>query len=309
MGNNEYGYSDNNDGNNSYNDGESNNSNFEMMNSWSCCNDEQTVFILLYIAYVALAIITWNSLLSKPIRLISVFIHEWCHAVACWITCGEVRELKVYHNEGGVTTFVGGCRCIIIPAGYIGCSLWSMIFVILSGGRMSALIGCIAFTGSLLVTLCYSPNRVLVYLCLGYAILNIVVAVLDYVWYSPLLQFLTLYYGVTVGMFSIADIHDDTVIREHKGSDAYACSQEVCKCCNSRCIGLQWVLLACFFQMIGIWLALVAMSQECQDISWMACMDPSNDGFNLWDIFGGERDFDFEGWWKQASETLKWNPG
>mmetsp|Transcript_20638 Transcript_20638/g.33208 ORF Transcript_20638/g.33208 Transcript_20638/m.33208 type:complete len:304 (+) Transcript_20638:127-1038(+) len=303
MGNDDYNYGE---GNNEDND--DNGGNFEML-SWSCCNDQQTVFLLLYIAYVALAIIMWNSLLSKPIRLISVFIHEWCHAVACWLTCGDVRGIQVHHNEGGVTTFVGGCRFLIIPAGYIGCSLWSMLFVILSGGQISALIGCIAFTLSLLVTLFYSPNKVLVYLCLGYTILNVTVAILDYMWYSPLLQFLILYYGVTVGMFSIVDIHADTVVTEHKGSDAYACSQEVWPCCTSRCIGLQWVLLACFFQLIGIWLALVAMSQECQAISWMQCMDPSGDGWDFSDIFGGERSLDFEGWWKQASETLQWNPG
>mmetsp|Transcript_20752 Transcript_20752/g.37417 ORF Transcript_20752/g.37417 Transcript_20752/m.37417 type:complete len:304 (+) Transcript_20752:149-1060(+) len=303
MGNEDYNYGEGNNDNNDDNGG-----NFEML-SWSCCNDQQTVFLLLYIAYVALAIIMWNSLLSKPIRLISVFIHEWCHAVACWLTCGDVRGIQVHHNEGGVTTFVGGCRFLIIPAGYIGCSLWSMLFVILSGGQISALIGCIAFTLSLLVTLFYSPNKVLVYLCLGYTILNVTVAILDYMWYSPLLQFLILYYGVTVGMFSIVDIHADTVVTEHKGSDAYACSQEVWPCCTSRCIGLQWVLLACFFQLIGIWLALVAMSQECQAISWMQCMDPSGDGWDFSDIFGGERSLDFEGWWKQASETLQWNPG
>ncbi|KAG7354807.1 peptidase M50B family protein [Nitzschia inconspicua] len=292
---------------NGYDDGY-NRGNLELM-SWSCCNDEQTLFLLLYLAYVVLAILTWNTLLSKPIRLIAVFIHEWCHAVACWLTCGDVRGIKVYKNEGGVTTFAGGCRCLIIPAGYVGCSFWSMLFVIFSGGRITALIGCITFTCSLLVTLCYSPNKTLVYICLGYTFFNILVAMLDFFWYPPLLQFLVLYYGVTIGMFSVVDIHADTVIREHKGSDAYACSQEVWSCCSSQCIGLQWVILACFFQLVGIWFALVAMSQECQDISWVACMDPSGDGFNFLDIFGGERQLDWEGWFKQASETLQWNPG
>jgi len=37
--------------------------------AWSCCNDEQSVFLLLYIAFCALALITWKSLLAKPMRL------------------------------------------------------------------------------------------------------------------------------------------------------------------------------------------------------------------------------------------------
>ena len=57
--------------------------------------------------------------------------------------------------------------------------------------------------------------------------------------------------------------------------------------------------------MIRIWLALVAMSEECQDISWMSCIDPDGDGWEVQDIFGGERMLDFEAWWRQASETLQ----
>ena len=284
------------------------------LTSWSCCNDAQTVFLLLYIAYVALALLTWKSAVAKPIRLVAVFIHEWCHAIACWATCGDVRQILVFENEGGVTTFVGGCRCLIIPAGYVGCSICSMIFVILSGGRTTALIGCVVFTISLLVALCYSPNRLTVYLCLGYAVVNVVVAVLDYYWYNLLLQCLFLYYGVTVGIFSIADTYDDTVRRENKGSDSVACSEEVWPCCPSKCIGLQWALLAISFQCIGMWFALVAMSPECEDLSWMNCMDPEDEDDNggvweFWELFGGGdgRNLDFDGWWQQFTESIQWD--
>jgi hypothetical protein len=279
-----------------------------VITNWSCCNDEQTLFLLLYIAYVFLALITWKTLIAKPIRLIAVFIHEWCHAIACWITCGDVHRINVFENEGGVTTFAGGCRCLIIPAGYVGCSIISMIFVILSGGRTTSLIGCIVFTISLLITLCYSPNKITVYICLGYTLLNICIIVADYYWYNLLLQLLFLYYGVTIGIFSIADTYDDTVAREAKGSDSVACQQEVCIWCPSKFIGLQWAILAIFFQLIGMWFALVAMSPECEDLSWMNCMDGDNNngdgnGNNIFEIW----DFDFEGWWHQATESIKWD--
>jgi len=283
-----------------------------VLTNWSCCNDEQTLFLLLYIAYVVLALLTWKTLVAKPIRLIAVFIHEWCHAIACWMTCGDVHRINVFENEGGVTEFHGGCRCFIIPAGYVGCSIMSMIFVILSGGRITSLIGCILFTISLLVTLCYSPNRITVYICLGYTFFNILVIVVDYFCYHLVLQLLFLYYGVTIGIFSIADTYDDTVLRENKGSDSVACSQEVCLCCPSKCIGLQWAILAVFFQLIGMWIALVSMSPQCEDLSWMNCMDPDDgdeDGDNIiWEFFtGGDRSFDFQGWWDQATESIQWD--
>lgn len=272
---------------------------------WSCCNDSQTLFILLYIAFVVIAILTWNTLLAKPIRLIAVFVHEWCHAIACWLTCGSVRKIEVHENEGGVTTFVGGCRCLIIPAGYVGCSLWSMFFVILSGGRVTATVGCVFFTLMLIATLCYQPNRVLIYLALAYTVLNLSAILIDYYLFSPILQFLILYYGVTIGIYAITDVYEDAVVREHKGSDAYACSTEVWPCCYSQWIGWQWAILAVIFQLIGISIALVAMSEECQDLSWGTCFDWSMDEGG-WDFFGWG-DLDFEGWWHQASVTLQWN--
>lgn len=283
--------------------GDNNNGNAKIA-SWSCCNDKQTLFILLYIAYVLVAVITWNTLIAKPLRLIAVFIHEWSHAFVCWLTCGSVRKIEVYSNEGGVTTFVGGCRSLIIPAGYVGCGFCAMIFVILSGGRVTATFACISFTLSLIVALCYSPNKVLVCLCFTYAIVNILVLLVEYFIFTPILQFLILWYGVSVGIFAIADIHDDTVVREVRGSDAYACSKEVWPCCMPQCIGVQWAVLAICFQLIGIWVALVEMSFECEDLGWFECFNLSLD---IQEFSFGERNWEWDGFWQQATETLQWD--
>jgi Peptidase M50B-like len=284
---------------------EDNNRDLEYYQTWSCCNDEQTLFILLYIAYAAVAVITWNTVLAKPVRLIAVFIHEWSHAIACWLTGGDVRKIEVYDNEGGVTTFVGGCRCLIIPAGYVGCSFSAMIFVILSGGRGTATFACIAFTLSLIVALFYSPNRTLVYLCAAYTVINVTVFILEYTtWlYSPILQFLILFYGVFVGIYAIADIYDDTVIRDIRGSDANACASQVWPCCPPQCIGLQWAFLAICFQFFGIWVAMVELSQECENLGWFECLNLSVDfgDFNI-----KERNWEWEGFWHQGMETIRW---
>jgi hypothetical protein len=58
-----------------------------------------------------------------------VFIHEYSHALACWLTGGNVKAIRVFDNEGGIPMYVGGCRCLIIPAGYVECSFFAMIFV------------------------------------------------------------------------------------------------------------------------------------------------------------------------------------
>ena len=53
-------------------------------------------------------------------RLLTTFAHEFGHATACWLTGGSVKKLEVYDNEGGVTAYTGGCRLLVIPAGYVG---------------------------------------------------------------------------------------------------------------------------------------------------------------------------------------------
>jgi hypothetical protein len=264
---------------------------------WSCCNDSQSLFILLYIAFAAVAFVLGHSLLLKPMRLITVFLHEMSHAVACWLTCGNVLQLEVYDNEGGVTRYIGGCRCLIIPAGYVGASFFAMIFVILSGGRRTATVAAAIFTFSLLLALCYSPNKVMVRLCLGYAVLTLSFIFIEWFYYTPILQFVTLWYGVFVGMFAISDIWEGTIVRTLEGSDAYACSHEVWPCCAPRVVGVQWVLVAIFFQIFGIWMALVQMSEECEDSAWFECINLS---MPFGDFDWGADNFDWDGFWDQG---------
>lgn len=263
-------------------------------NDWSCCNDSQSLFIVLYIGFAALTFVLGYSLILKPMRLITTFLHELSHAVACWLTCGDVIQLQVFDNEGGVTKYIGGCRCLIVPAGYIGASFFGMVFVILSGGRITATVAAAVFTCSLLLALCYSPNRTMVYLCLGYVVLTLGFIFVDWFWYTPILQFVILWYGVFVGMHAISDIYTDTVARSVKGSDAYACSQEVWTCCAPRCIGLQWILVAIIFQGLGIWIALVEMSDECEESGWLECINLT---INLGDFEVGADQWDWDGFW------------
>jgi Peptidase M50B-like len=257
---------------------------------WSCCNDSQSLFFLLYIAFFALSVALGKSILLKPMRLMTVFIHEMSHALACWLTCGSVLQLEVHENEGGVTRYVGGCRCLIIPAGYIGASFFGMLFVILSGGRKTATFAAAMFTFALLISLCYRPNRTLVYLCLGYAIFTSLFIYVEWKLYSPIIQFLILFYGVVTSSFALSDIYNDTILRSVQGSDAYACSQEVSICCSPRFVGLQWAMWAILIQIFGVWIAIVEMSDECEELGWFECIHLTIDiqdfefGKNRWDL-------------------------
>jgi hypothetical protein len=109
------------------------------------------------------------------------------------------------------------------------------------------------------------------------------------------LHYPVLLYGVFIGTITIFDmIVDGLILRTVKGSDAYACWDEImpCCCCLPRCVGVQWVLVAIFFQFFGLWWDLVLLSEECEDQSWGQCFH-----INLpeWELYFDHLDF-WDGW-------------
>lgn len=88
--------------------------------SWTlehCCDTLEILFLCVYAGMLVMNFILWDTVILKPMKLIAVFVHEMGHAIACWMTGGEVRGIEVYTNEGGVTKYIGGCRLLVIPAG------------------------------------------------------------------------------------------------------------------------------------------------------------------------------------------------
>ena len=254
-----------------------------------CCNDSQSAFLVLFTIYLVVCFLTWQSDLAKPMRMIAVFLHELSHAIATWITCGDVRKIRVFENEGGVTEYIGGCRIIIIPAGYIGCSFFGMVFTVMSGGRKTATGAAAAFVAALLISLCYSPNRTMVFLNLGYATVTLAFIFIEWYAFTPVLSYVILLFGVFIGTYSIHDIWAGLVKRTVIGSDAHACYQE-CPCCLPRCVGLQWGIIALALQLFGVVLALTLMSEKCADKTWGGCISFA---FNLSDWWFDQTDIDF----------------
>mmetsp|Transcript_31221 Transcript_31221/g.47830 ORF Transcript_31221/g.47830 Transcript_31221/m.47830 type:complete len:273 (+) Transcript_31221:127-945(+) len=262
-----------------------------------CCNEPQTAFGLLYLLYFVIVLVTWGSILVKPMRLMATFVHEMSHAIACWVSCGSVRGIEVYNNEGGVTKYVGGCRCLIIPAGYLGEAFWGMIFTVMSGGRRTSTMAAAGFVFSLLLALCYSPNKAMIYLNLFYATITGVFIFIEWYVFTPILAFVVLLYGVFLSVYALGDIWGHLVTRTIPGSDAYALYEESGKYCKPKCVGIQWFIIAVFLQLFGIWLALVLMSEECQDRRWTECV-LSDRPFEFFDDLFDDIDLnlDFDKW-------------
>lgn len=223
-----------------------------------CCHPDVIIFLCLYGGYSLFTMFFMNSIIVKPMKLVSIFIHEMGHASAAWLTCGSVDKIEVYQNEGGVTNFRGGWKPAIIPAGYVGVSFWGGVFVALSGSQLGSTIAAGIFMVALCICLRYSPNRTLVFICLGFILVTLAFTLLDWFVFNPLLQFVTLFYGVFIGWYGIMDIWDDTISRTVEGSDAHACFK-MWPCCLPRCVGLQFAILAIICQCAGLYFAMVSM--------------------------------------------------
>ena len=60
-----------------------------------CCNLQQTFFIVTLSCYLAAVAVLWHSALLKPFKLFTVFLHEFSHAIAVWLTCNRVTGIEV----------------------------------------------------------------------------------------------------------------------------------------------------------------------------------------------------------------------
>ena len=129
----------------------------------------------------------------------------------------------------------------------------------MSGNRIAALVASVLFCIAMLVSLRFSPNRTMVFLNLFFITLTVAFIVVDRLVNIVLINYLTLYYGVFIGAFSVYDIYDDLITRTVEGSDAHACFKLI-PCCLPRCVGLQFAVVALLFQALGLYFALVWMT-------------------------------------------------
>ncbi|PPD91029.1 hypothetical protein GOBAR_DD12035 [Gossypium barbadense] len=103
-------------------------------------------------------LLLWRTILLRPFKLVTVFLHEASHAIACKLTCGHVEGIQVHADEGGTTQTRGGIYWLILPAGYLGSSFWGMVLILASTNLLTARIAAGCFVAALLIVLCVAKN-------------------------------------------------------------------------------------------------------------------------------------------------------
>ena len=61
----------------------------------TCCNEQQWFFVCTIVCYLLAGLLLWHSVLLKPFKLFTVFLHELSHAMAAWSCCSKVSGIEV----------------------------------------------------------------------------------------------------------------------------------------------------------------------------------------------------------------------
>ncbi|KAF8390115.1 hypothetical protein HHK36_024637 [Tetracentron sinense] len=257
--------------------------NWELKN---CCKHDQVVFLTTLGVFTVVIFALWRTVLLTPFKLITVFLHEASHAIACKLTCGQVEGMQVHANEGGVTQTRGGVYWVILPAGYLGSSFWGMVLILASTNLLTARIAAGCFAVALLIVLFVAKNdfsgidyflsTVFLYdfqtnsghfedfVLVGFIIFIAVIWVLQEKTKIRILRYIILFIGVMNSLFSvygmILDIYDDLISRRVHTSDAEKFA-ELCPCpCNGVGWGVIWGLISFLFLCGAMYLGLVILS-------------------------------------------------
>lgn len=225
-----------------------------------CCQRDQKFFLATIGVYTVVILALWRTFFLTPFKLITVFLHEASHAIACKLTCGQVEGMQVHANEGGVTTTRGGIYWIILPAGYLGSSFWGMVLILASTDVLTAKIAAGCLGAALLIVLFVADNWTLRGLCVGFIVFLAVIWVLQEFTTVRILRYIILFIGVMNSLFSVYDIYDDLISRRVNSSDAEKFA-EVCPCpCNGVAWGVIWGLISFCFLCGAMYLGLVILS-------------------------------------------------
>lgn len=233
---------------------------------------EGVAFICCFFGYIIFNFIFWNTVLLKPIKLIATFCYELNHMIACRLTGGTTKSIEVYNADGdlekGLTNFEGGLKLCVIPAGYIGNAFWGAVFVAFSGNRIASTVIASLLVFLLVTSLKFAPSKGMKCMTVFFIIGTAAAIFIDWFLWNPILVFVTLYYGISIGTYAVySDLRRNNILKPGEsrgcifkcklnGTDAKACHDAV-PCCLTRCAALLFIWTSIFMQIFGVYLALV----------------------------------------------------
>lgn len=230
-----------------------------------CCSSFQLTSILIMCGSTLLYSFLWTTVILAPLKLTIVCQHELCHAIAALLTCGKVKGISISSNFGGVTTTVGGNRCVTLTAGYIGSVMFGCLYILLAVDNKNAnYAGVAIYLFSCLISFfilktdkasigncCTGLGLRLSILIVMGAFVGLWILEQQEVWPEKyVMSWGLLVVGTGNVLFALFECVEDTFLNkvndaERGKSDAVMLAEEVCG--SARCWGLIWsaICLGC----------------------------------------------------------------
>jgi len=182
----------------------------------------------------------WRTPVLFPFKLITIYIHELGHALAGVLTGAKIQGIEVNANEGGACHLTGGNMWLILPAGYLGSSIFGSTLILLSIIPSTAKIAAVVVCVALALALWWAKNWLLRGLTIGFFVL------IGLTWWFKEgvgLRYLIGFLGTMSALYAVYDIYDDTIRREIKHSDASYMAEKTG--IPSIVWGILWCLFSC----------------------------------------------------------------
>jgi len=175
------------------------------------------------IAMTAIVFALWQYSIVIPLKIFVVFLHEFSHALATWLTGGKVLELSVSAQQGGFVTSQGGNGFIIASSGYLGSLLLgSFLFILALRSKLDRyVIGLLGAT-MIILTALYIREPFAIGYCLGAG----AVLMISARYFAASINDLILRLMGLISMIYVPyDIFSDTLSRSYLMSDARILAQ------------------------------------------------------------------------------------
>lgn len=105
-----------------------------------------------------LSVILWNipyiQVLVYPFNIFATYIHEFCHALMVILTGGDVLNIQINHDTSGFTSYIGGIRWLIVPAGYLGNALIGGLLLIIAAEENPKISQALLYIISIIMIAC-----------------------------------------------------------------------------------------------------------------------------------------------------------
>ncbi|KAF8552414.1 hypothetical protein OG21DRAFT_126683 [Imleria badia] len=181
---------------------------------------DQVVVLYVTVVYAVVIFGLWNipgaRTLINPLKLLTIGWHELCHIIAAILTGGTILSVTIDPYLGGATLVEGGKPMIILPAGYLGSTIFGGVFMLGGFDTLVAKILSFVIGLGLVTPLVLVRDKLTILLTLLYEGLLVGFWFIDH---AQALRWYCLFVGVMNVFFVVWDIADDKFFRKVNDSD------------------------------------------------------------------------------------------